>query len=77
MRQEVTGLVVNDKINVNRHYIRELRAMIHTYQTKDFYGMYNIIEGKLAFLSMIKGKDQVYRNLNSKFKAVCHGRPIN
>jgi RNA-directed DNA polymerase len=77
MRQEVTGLVVNDKINVNRHYIRELRAMIHLSQKRYNSNLYEKIEGKLAFLSMVKGKDQVYRNLNSKFKAISHGRPIN
>jgi RNA-directed DNA polymerase len=77
MRQEVTGLVVNDKINVNRHYIRELRAMIHLSQKRYNPNLYEKIEGKLAFLSMVKGKDQVYRNLNSKFKAISHGRPIN
>lgn len=29
MRQEVTGLVVNRKVNVRREYIRQTRAMIH------------------------------------------------
>lgn len=31
-RQEVTGLVVNKKVNVNRNYIRRIRAIIHNYQ---------------------------------------------
>ena len=31
-RQEVTGLVVNKKVNVNRDYIRRIRAIIHNYQ---------------------------------------------
>lgn len=30
-RQEVTGLVVNRKVNVTRSYIRQLRAMIHAW----------------------------------------------
>ncbi len=74
MRQEVTGLVVNDKINVNRQYIRELRAMIHLVH-KGYYPKLDAkIEGKLAFLSMIKGKDQVYRNLLNKYKQPKDGR---
>ena len=31
-RQEVTGLIVNEKVNVRREYIRQLRAMIHALQ---------------------------------------------
>ncbi len=28
-RQEVTGVIVNDKTNVNKHYIKQLRAMLY------------------------------------------------
>lgn len=31
-RQEVTGLVVNKKVNVRREYVRELRAILHNYK---------------------------------------------
>lgn len=31
-RQEVTGVVINEKINVNRDYIRNLRAILHNWQ---------------------------------------------
>lgn len=68
-RQEVTGLTVNDKINVNRNYIRELRAMIHHYKVgKAPDKAYAIISGKLEFLKMVKGKDRVYKNLYKRFK---------
>ena len=30
-RQEVTGLLVNTKINVHRSYVRQLRAMLHSW----------------------------------------------
>jgi RNA-directed DNA polymerase len=68
-RQEVTGVVVNEKLNVNRKYVRELRSMIHYYkmgkaEEKSIF----IISGKLEFLKMIKGKDKVYRNLLKQFK---------
>ena len=32
MRQEVTGLVVTDKVNVVRKYVRELKTIIHTWE---------------------------------------------
>ena len=31
-RQEVTGIVVNEKLNVRRSYIRETRAMLHAWE---------------------------------------------
>lgn len=31
-RQEVTGVVVNEKLNVNRRYIRSIRAILHNWQ---------------------------------------------
>lgn len=33
-RQEVTGLTVNEKVNVNKHYLRSYRTMLHLYKTK-------------------------------------------
>ena len=75
-RQEVTGVVVNDKLNVNRKYIRNLRAMIHSYNNdkKVTYDGENICDnpknlilGKLEFLKMIKGKERVYKNLMNRF----------
>lgn len=31
-RQEVTGLTTNEKVNVNRKYIRQIRAMLHAWE---------------------------------------------
>lgn len=31
-RQEVTGLVVNEKVNIKRSYIRQIRAMLHAWE---------------------------------------------
>lgn len=68
-RQEVTGLVVNDKLNVNRTYVRNLRALIHLYKIgKAEKNAQAVIIGKLEFLKMVKGKDKVYRNLLGQFK---------
>ena len=33
MRQEVTGVVVNDRPNVTREYVRQIRAMLHNWGT--------------------------------------------
>lgn len=31
-RQRVTGLIVNEKVNVSRHYIRSIRAVLHIWE---------------------------------------------
>ena len=68
-RQEVTGITVNDKMNVNRTYIRNLRAQIHyLHSGKAEKNAESVISGKLEFLKMVKGKDRVYRNLYKQFK---------
>ncbi len=68
-RQVVTGITVNEKLNVNRKYIKELRAMIHHYKTgRGADNAFAVISGKLEFLKMVKGKDRVYRNLIRQFK---------
>lgn len=36
MRQEVTGLTVNEKVNVSRKYVKQLRTMIHNWETKGY-----------------------------------------
>ncbi len=33
-RQEVTGIIVNQKLNVNREYIQKIRAILHNWETK-------------------------------------------
>ena len=36
MRQEVTGLTVNSKINVSRKYIKQLRPLLHNWEQKGY-----------------------------------------
>lgn len=36
MRQEVTGLIVNEKVNVSRKYVKQLRAMINNWEKKGY-----------------------------------------
>lgn len=72
-RQEVTGVVVSDKINVPRSYIKQLRVLLHLWEkygyvqaqiifTRDFCkgmekNLVNVIDGKINYLEMIKGKE--------------------
>ena len=73
IRQEVTGVVVSDKLNVPRSYIKQLRVLLHLWEkygyaqaqiifTKDFCkgikkNLGNVIDGKINYLEMIKGKN--------------------
>lgn len=89
-RQEVTGLIVNDKPNVKRRFIMQLRAMLHAWERfgydnaerehllryysknvspdKEAPKYSDIIEGKLAFLGMVRGqRDRLYRRYANKY----------
>lgn len=58
-RQLVTGLVVNQKVNINRKYYRETRAMAHhLYKEGEFTingeaGTLNQLEGRFSFINQI------------------------
>jgi len=90
-RKEVTGLVVSDRVNVQKRYIKELRQLFYYWDrngiemAERFFlqkylanrghllkggssKMLNVIEGKLEFLKMVKGSDNMlYENLRSRF----------
>lgn len=67
-RQEVTGLVVNSVVNVSRKYIRDLRCLLHVWETKGyaiaysyFYPLYKkekgyIKKGEPVMENVIGGK---------------------
>lgn len=67
-RQEVTGLVVNNKINVKREYYKTTRAMVdHIFKGSgaEIDGeplSMNAVEGRLAYINQIDRYDNVYRN---------------
>lgn len=61
-RQEVTGLIVNKKVNVVRKYRDNIRAAIKQLATKDLSDeekrtLKNNIYGRLSFMGMVKGQD--------------------
>ena len=58
-RQEVTGLIVNKKINVKKEYSKNTRAMAHQLYTKgsftinNEFGTINQLEGRFSFINQI------------------------
>ena len=58
-RQEVTGLIVVQKTNVSRKFIKNLRVLIHKirYQAPPTMHDIHVVRGKLNFLRMVKGAD--------------------
>lgn len=78
-KQVVTGLTINEKVNVDRRYIRNIRAMLYNWesmgltkaaaQNKSESEFLFMVKGKLDFLSMVKGKnDAVFLKLYHKFR---------
>lgn len=68
-RQEVTGLITNRKVNVNRSYIRQLRAMLHAW---DKYG-YDKAEAEYQTKYLRKVPDKPYKTLPT-FQRVLKGK---
>ena len=89
-RQEVTGLTVNSSVNVSRKYIKDLRWILHIWETEGyarayskFYPKYkkekgyikkgepvmeNVIGGKLNYLRMVRGDNNVaYLKLQARY----------
>lgn len=75
-RQEVTGLVVNRKVNICREYYRKNRAMAdNLYKTGEFYidkrekGTLNQLEGRFAFLNQLENYNCSPHDLEKKKKS--------
>ena len=64
-RQEVTGIIVSDKTNVCRKYLKNLRAEIFQMEMYGFSKeQYRSVRGKVAFVGMVRGKkDPLYMKL--------------
>lgn len=72
-RLEVTGLIVGEKVNVPRNYIKQLRTLLHLWKhygyeqaqliySRDFChgigkNLKKVIYGKINYLAMIKGRE--------------------
>lgn len=86
-RMEVTGVTVGDKLNVSRQYIKQLRTLLHLWDkygyvqaqqifVNDFChgitkNLSNVIDGKINYLEMIKGKDDpTYQKYKQRLKTL-------
>ena len=73
-KQEVTGLTVNNKINANKEFIKNTRAMANQlYKTNSFQidgkdGTLNQLEGRFAFINQLDWSNNKieYRTTNKK-----------
>lgn len=85
-RQEVTGVIVNKKLNIRRSYVDRIRGALHAWevygenkaQTRliDLVGhkvrIRNYISGMLAHLNNVKGRDDVvFQKLMKRFMCLC------
>lgn len=66
-RQEVTGVLVNEKLNVRRSYIRQIRAMLHAWKK---FGLKKAEEE----FSRKYHKNQKYHRKQPSFKYVVRGK---
>lgn len=78
-RQTVTGLKVNEKINVDRKYIRSIRGMLNKWEKNGIaqslqanqtpQQFRSILMGKIGFLKMVRGgNDPVYMRLQKQME---------
>lgn len=70
-RQEVTGIIVNKKLHVNRDYYKKTRAMAYQlYKTGEYFiekeekGTINQLEGRFSFINQLEWYNKL--NLNIK-----------
>jgi RNA-directed DNA polymerase len=90
-RRIVTGLKINELVNVDRRYVRNIRAALHSIETlglADAETKYRAqhggkaslaahLRGKIAFLSHVKGQsDPVVRGVTLRFNKCFAGQPI-
>lgn len=58
---KVTGIVINEKLNVRRKYIKDLRATIYKFENDKKFASKKLI-GKVNFLRQVRGKDDELAN---------------
>ncbi len=87
-RQEVTGIIVNEKLNVPRKKIKLMRSMLYNWKTfgyekaqsiyrnekKSKSDLSKVIWGHLCFLKMVRGEnDFIYNKYLIEFYKLQHG----
>jgi RNA-directed DNA polymerase len=56
-RRAVTGLIINEKVNVDRRYIRRIRAMLHSWETLGLVGAQARMVQSISQQDRFPGKD--------------------
>jgi RNA-directed DNA polymerase len=71
-RQEVTGLVVNQKLNVRRAYVRQIRSMLHHLRVDGGpNSLARQVKGCIDFVGQVRGQgDPVYRRLLAQYASL-------
>ena len=71
-RQEVTGIIVSDKTNICRKYLKNLRAEIFQMEMYGFTKeQYRSVRGKVAFVGMVRGKeDPLYMKMLARIRSI-------
>jgi RNA-directed DNA polymerase len=83
LRQIVTGLVVNDGVNVRSAYLRMLRASLRTWEQKGLqmlaaqlgrrgpHAIPGILRGRIAYVGQVRGlRDRTYSELLQTYRAL-------
>ena len=68
-RQEVTGIIVNQKPNLKRDYVKKVRAMLHNWENKGL----DYCQAKLE-LQYPKEKGFIRNKKTPPFENVLHGK---
>lgn len=96
-RQDVTGIIVTEKVNIPRRYVREMRNILYVWErygyveahkcyrkyarhqhgnTKPYFTLERVLQGKLNYISMVRGKDDVlYLRLQNRFNVIKADKP--
>ena len=74
-RKAVTGIIVNEKLNVDRNWVNSLRGELYRYQKfglpqgEEGDAIYNQLQGKIAYLHMVNPeKAEKYNQIFQKLK---------
>ena len=74
-RKEVTGIVVNEKLNVRKKWLNSLRGELYRYQKfglpqgEEGDAIYNQLQGKIAYLHMVNPqKAEKFNHIFRKLK---------
>lgn len=85
-RLEVTGITVNEKLNVNRNYIKKIRAILRSIETngietaqelfvekynKKSISLLNVVFGMINYVKMVRGKnDDIFGKLARRYNNI-------